>query len=322
MTGSLRALLSGLIDYAGLFPPAQLPLEDALRRFARDREGPDAPLLGRFVIPAARMSDVALHATLFAPGGGAPFAALARGGADAEEALAGLERDLVDCSEFLARHGDAVAVEALEMKIPPGLLPGPEEVSEFVTRVLEVISERSPVPLDVFFEGIYGPDWYRGLSTAIAALGSPRAPARKAVRCMGFKLRCGGTEPAEFPPVEQIAAALALCRDLRVPFKATAGLHHPVRHLDHALMVKAHGFINVFGAAVLAYSCGLDEATLAEAVADEDPGAFTFDDTALGWRDYKVPVRAIGTARAEFATSFGSCSFDEPRDDLRAMGLL
>jgi hypothetical protein len=322
VTRSLRTLLTGIIDYAGLFPPAKLPLTEALPAFTAGRGGPDALLLSRFVIPAARLGEVAPLAAHLSAEAPAPFSALARGGNDAEAVVAGLDRDLGDIEGFLERHGAAATVDALELRIPASVFEssGEEPLAELFERTLALVESRSPVPLEIFFEAGLGPDWHRSLSLVIAALGRPRAMAHKSVRRVGFKLRCGGTEPSAFPPVEQVARALAACRDERVPFKATAGLHHPLRHLDRELLAKSHGFLNVFGAAVLAHACGLDEPTIAEAVADEDPSAFAFDDERMRWREYDVPVASIAAAREELATSFGSCSFAEPRDDLKALG--
>ena len=52
---ALSILLEGLIDYAGLYPPASLPMEAAVRNYAAYLGGPRAAWLGRFVLPAARL---------------------------------------------------------------------------------------------------------------------------------------------------------------------------------------------------------------------------------------------------------------------------
>jgi hypothetical protein len=83
-----------------------------------------------------------------------------------------------------------------------------------------------------------------------------------------------------------------------------------------------HGFLNVFGAGVLASALGLTEEQVRPILEDEDPGHFRFTDTAFSWRERTAPVEAVARARRERVISFGSCSFDEPRDDLRALGLL
>jgi hypothetical protein len=82
-----------------------------------------------------------------------------------------------------------------------------------------------------------------------------------------------------------------------------------------------HGFLNVLGAGVLAHARGLDEARLGEILRDENPAHFRFTDADLAWLDFTASVPEITAAR-QWILSFGSCSFDEPRDDLRDLHLL
>ena len=83
-----------------------------------------------------------------------------------------------------------------------------------------------------------------------------------------------------------------------------------------------YGFFNLFGAAVLAAEHSLDEATVRAILLDEDPAHFRFTPEAFAWTTYSASPETIGLVRQAFARSYGSCSFDEPREDLRAMGLL
>jgi hypothetical protein len=325
VTDSLRALLEGILDYAGLFPPAKLTLDSALSRFQEGRSGADAWMLSRFVIPSGRLAELAPYtATLFPEGARFPFSVLGRGGADANSCLAGLDRDLGDVELFLDRHGSGASIDVCEVKIPLEILepPDKEALVDFFGRVKELIDRRSRGPMTVYYEGTYGPDWHRSVASVVTALAQHRVDGSGSKALPpGFKLRCGGAETSAFPPVEQVAFVTARCRDAQVPFKATAGLHHPVRHLDHELLAKVHGFLNVFCAACLAHARGLDELTLAEIVADEDPRAFVFEGDTFRWRDQSVTAPEIRTARRELAHSFGSCSFDDPRQDLAALGL-
>src|SRR5690349_16085293 len=57
---SLRALLTNLIDYAGLFPPASLPLEIVEQRYRAFRASPDHWLLNRLVLPAVKLGEAEL----------------------------------------------------------------------------------------------------------------------------------------------------------------------------------------------------------------------------------------------------------------------
>src|SRR5579864_489573 len=60
MTASLRALLANLIDYAGLYPPAGLPLATVIENYQRYLTSPDRWILNRLVLPAAKLDEVRL----------------------------------------------------------------------------------------------------------------------------------------------------------------------------------------------------------------------------------------------------------------------
>src|SRR5436305_7602207 len=117
MSPSLRALLEHVIDYAGLFPPASLPLEVAVRNYDSYRRGPDAWMLGRFVCPAARLAELPPSQPL-------AVAALGRGGSDAAGFLDGVRQDLEDIAAFCAppgrRQGHWWAVGVYETRLPAG----------------------------------------------------------------------------------------------------------------------------------------------------------------------------------------------------------
>jgi hypothetical protein len=137
----------------------------------------------------------------------------------------------------------------------------------------------------------------------------------------GYKLRTGGVTVDAFPTSAQIARALATAATHQLPIKFTAGLHHPIRQFRDEVKTKMHGFLNVLGAAVLAaeHQWNADQAvTMLE---DEDPRSFSFTEEFFAWRDWKIDTKRL-QYRRKFVRSFGSCSFDEPRDDLRALGFL
>lgn len=141
------------------------------------------------------------------------------------------------------------------------------------------------------------------------------------------KVRTGGLTADAIPLPGEIAAFLCAAAELRIPFKATAGLHHPLRS-THPLTYQAgspkalmHGFVNLFVAAALAWN-GAGRSTVAALVSDCDAESFQFFDDALDWRGNGLSTEQIAAARRDFAHSFGSCSFEEPIADLRALGWL
>jgi hypothetical protein len=137
----------------------------------------------------------------------------------------------------------------------------------------------------------------------------------------GFKLRTGGVEASAFPPVDKVAWAIRASLDSPARIKFTAGLHHPIRHFNQSVNTQMHGFINVFVAGVMAHAHGFDESQLIEILSDEDAASFRFDDDGLQYKAHRATLEQITAARQR-VISFGSCSFDEPREDLRALGWL
>jgi hypothetical protein len=170
-----------------------------------------------------------------------------------------------------------------------------------------------------FFECGLGPEHRASLPPFLTALAESTATLGHPA---GFKLRCGGLEASAFPSVEQVAFTLCACRDAGVPLKCTAGLHHPVRRFDAGLGTHMHGFLNVFLAGVLGHARRLGEEQFRAILAEEAAEHFAFDEQGCRWRDFRVSIEEIRAARQNGIISFGSCSFDEPRDDLRAMGWL
>jgi hypothetical protein len=312
-------MLDGLIDSAGLFPPAKLGMSPAVESYARDRAGLHTWMLGRFVCHVSRLDEFSKAAAPLMPG---TFATSGyREHADIAEpwrisaiidSLAGpkphaaLERDLVTIDRFNERHSledrGLARVDYIELKAPS---------VDFIDGAIELI----PDDIFPFFEIVPSPD-PRG---EIAALAGNAA---------GAKLRTGGITPDAFPTARAIAGFLVACRHAEIPFKATAGLHHPVRG-THPLTYEPaspscmmHGFLNVFAAAALAHALRLDTDTVSGAIEETNPGAFVFTDDGLSWRRHVLDVTQIARAREAFALSFGSCSFDDPVADLKAIQLL
>lgn len=320
MYESFRAFMAGLIDYAGLFPPAALDLDPAIRKYARHRAGRDAWMLGRFIVPAGRLAELApYHDDLFASGGGPfRFSVLAGFGGDEEETAASLERDAEAMAAFRGRHGDAVRIEAVETKLPEDAerLGSPEGTAAYLRRLAVTLGGAAEGRLDVWVEVPAPRRWLVSARAAIEGIAKLGGDGPR----FGFKLRCGGADPSAFPGTGTAAFAIAACRDSGVPMKWTAGLHRPIRRRDASLDVMGHGFLNVFGAAILARATGWTPEKIEACLADEESAHFTFDGDAFSWKNDSVRAAEIARSREEFATGYGSCSFDEPREGLASLG--
>ncbi len=316
MRASVRTFMTRIIDYAGLFPPAELEMAEAVRRFLEHRRGPHGWMLARFVCPAARLHElVPLLDRLGTTEAAVGLAVLGRGGDTPESFLSGLEADLEEVARAIDHTGARITVDQLEARLPQGL--SHQRLADTLERAAELLRSLEPTPAPFFEASLVG-DWRGQVADGVRAV----AAAHTEVLPMGLKIRCGGVAAAAVPGAAAVTAAIAACSRAGVPLKATQGLHHPVRHFDRRLESMAHGFLNLFTAGMLAHARGLDEGRLLEVVEDEDPGSFSFGETGLAWRGEPLSELQIAKARRAAVTSFGSCSFAEPRDDLAGMGLL
>ncbi len=330
MTESLRALLTGLIDYAGLFPPAQLPMDRSIENYVRYLKDADSWMLGRFICPAAKLVELAAFQKVIdqAPGP-LRISALGRGGKDAESFLEGLRQDLGEIAGFREKLGEKVVVEVYEVRLPGELLVASRfiEAWSLFDMAIEEIEHKGATPLTPYFEvPLLGDEWFTApilATTGIHGRRRTRSESQTKVSLpVGMKLRCGGLEVSAFPHPVQVAAVMSCCERSKVPLKCTAGLHHPIRHYNDGVKTKMHGFLNIFVAGVLANCNPIHPHQIREIIEDENPGNFIFENKGLHWKNFSASVSDIQTARRRAVISFGSCSFDEPREDLRGLGLL
>lgn len=249
---ALRALLEGFIDYAGIFPPAKLPVESALDNYGNYRSGDYSWMLRWFVINASEMSRV-------------------------PESFNG--------SLSVLGESDESRAASIESK--------------------GVVVAKRPVYCEVPLNDLQ-------------QLDSVKKSGNFA------KVRTGGLVPEAIPQSAELAAFISKCAQLRLPFKATAGLHHPIRSMQpltyepDAPRAIMHGFLNVLLASAFAWN---GQGQIEAIIAESDPKAFSFDERAH-WRNQSLGIEDIREARINFIHSVGSCSFDEPVQDLQALGLL
>jgi hypothetical protein len=236
---SIRILLAHAIDYAGLFPPAGLAMDAAVRNYEAYREGRDSWALGRFVVPLMRAEKTGLPSDLMS---------VVAGGTETAGAFVYLEKSV-------------------------GLL---DEVGRVGARA---------------------------------------------------KVRTGGVTPDLFPTSDALANFLVECARRKLAFKATAGLHHAIRSRNRltyepdSASATMHGFLNVLLAASLAWFGG-SLIQVCATLEESDSGAFQFHDAGASWHGHGLLNAQLATAREEFIASFGSCSFEEPMQELRELQLV
>ncbi len=299
--------MNGLIDYAGLFPPASLNLADALEEYSRYLPSADNWMLGRFIIPAADLSSLPILPPAWR------FSVLGHSGKDADEFTLNLKTDLARLQTF--RQTQTASTDVFELRLPLTVFNSPSQLRDLLDQASHQLAGQHN--LIVFYEIPMDEEWRRNMTAVIEAISQLN---RRNNRRNGFKLRCGGVVASAFPTAEQIAHALLQCRDHQVPFKATAGLHHPIRHYNESVQTKMYGFVNVFGAGILAFVHNLPPEQTIPILNDEEPRNFDFSETRFSWKNLFAASEEIAQARNNLLISYGSCSFDEPREDMLKLG--
>jgi hypothetical protein len=282
---AIHVLLEGLIDYAGLYPPASLDMVSAVENYISYSHSSRAFVLGRFVVGSNRLEEVREVAG---------------------ENLRDMRLTVVtaasagwnDLTEFLER---SFRIESIETQ--------PTEIWE-----IPKIQKSLPVGIEDYYEIPLG-TCSSGMINAISDAGG-RA-----------KLRMGGVVPEAIPPANSVALILMELAARHIPFKATAGLHHPIRS-PHSLTGKTdgptammHGFLNLAFAAVLLRGGGAAGEAL-HVLEEEDPAAWSVEPDAVVCRGLRWTADQLAEMRKKFFLSLGSCSFEEPIQDLEALGWL
>ena len=301
MSTPLQILMTGLIDYEGLLPPAGLDMLSAVRNYAEWRRGPYGHWLGRFVVPARRLREFEDAVDRLKPELDNPWDGLRMSVLLEEEDLS---NDLEDIRAINRRHkletwGGPDLIDSVEIQVG---------TAEEIRRVVETV----PGALMPYLE-IPVQDDPTNLVNAIGQTGG-RA-----------KVRTDGV-PAQMIPYT-LARFLAACARAKVAFKVTAGLAHAVPRErwmaggpDSSSSIM-YGFFNLFLAAAFARE-GLDTAAVAKMIGEKSPEAFLFDDYGASWGASKLNGLQLRSARQRFAIAFGSCAFEEPIEDLQRTGLL
>jgi hypothetical protein len=288
------ALLSELIDYAGLFPPAGEDMKTAVDNYAEYLRGPDRSALGRFVVPLSRLDEFEdAAADLLPRARSSPWRVSVLVAEDVRHAAETI-------AKFNARHSPQsrrglATIEVVELK---------------ASTIEEIANQQHDLPRTItsYFEIPLSGD----VPSLVKAIREVSARA---------KVRTGGITANAFPPSQPIIDFMVACRAESVAFKATAGLHHPIRG-EYRLTYEQgtangmmYGFLNVFIAAALLAAGESEEVALA-VLEETNRAAFEFSDDYLQWRDKRISAAQLAEVRRRNAISFGSCSFREPIDEL------
>src|SRR5256714_1277795 len=292
------ALLNGLVDYAGLFPPAGEDMATAVRNYADYSRGPDRAALGRFIVPLPRLAEFETTVSGFLPTGrnAEPWRVSVLVADDVRSAVD-------EMAKFNDRH---------EQGSPKGVAI--IDVAELKAATIEEIANQQrdlPRTFTSYFEIPLTGD-VGSLVRAVAAVSS-RA-----------KIRTGGLSPNAFPSAQSIIDFMVECRAAHVAFKATAGLHHAIR-AGYRLTYDAdspravmYRFLNVSLADALIDTGENDQVAL-EALEETDSSTVEFHGSFLQWRDKRISPDQMAPPPHVIASLLGTRSFREPIDELASV---
>ncbi|HJR17029.1 MAG TPA: hypothetical protein VJ808_09270, partial [Gemmatimonadales bacterium] len=271
----IRTLLAECIDYAGLFPPAGLDMLSAVRNYAQYRTGEDAWALGRFVVPANRLAELQAAAgeCIRQASSSRPWQLSVLAGADPGS-------DIETVIRFNQQHSKSVSFIADTLELKATSTAAIEDVMRLVPRAvrayIEIPVNRDPYPV----------------LTTIARLGA-RA-----------KARTGGVTADAFPSTADLLRFIRSCLQAGIPFKATAGLHHPLRaeyRLTYAPDSPSgvmFGFLNLLLATAFVHA-GMPDSDAALLLEEKSSHAFGLDRDGISWRDHRLDGEALRHARQE-----------------------
>jgi hypothetical protein len=295
---ALRTLLEDAIDYAGLFPPAALAMDAAVEAYASYRRDAAAWALGRFIVPATRLDD---------------FADARR--AREPESLA-LDRWRLSVLLGADARGDLASVAAFNLRNVHGSAGSVVDAIELRAGDADAVRELTalrPPSIDTFVE---------------IPLSVDPEPLVAAIRDGGAmaKARTGGVTADAFPSAESLLRFIQACVRAAVPFKVTAGLHHPMRaeyrltYEPESAAATMFGYLNVFLATAFVRE-GMGDADALALLGERDSSSIRVDDDGVTWRGRTLSRDAVAATRRTDIRGFGSCSFREPVDELSALSL-
>lgn len=314
MNKSLTEFMNGLIDYAGLFPPASLSLDKAISEYFFYKKSEYSQIVSRFVVPASSVENLKSICQKHNYGNISLSVILPDMEFD-EKNENNILKSIEDLNKLL-KTNYFIEASSFEIKLPKNLSADSQE--NLLRLIGNIISNIKKISANsrIFFEPyVLGDNWENNIDIACEVINQNKEHS-------GFKLRTGGVTKDAFPHTDIFAYSIKKCIDLKIKFKATAGLHHPLRHFNPSVNTKMHGFFNVFISFLIAGKYNPSLKILKKIINTESAGEFNFTDDFITFEDFAISLKDIKNIKKSFSLSYGSCSIDEPVDDLKTLNLM
>jgi hypothetical protein len=303
--GTIDVFMRRIVDYAGLFPPASLALDEALQAFHNYQHHPRSDFLGRFVMPLDRLMKVT-----DASSEPSTFSGLVRASSLAmQDVRTEISRNAAGLRFFEIKF-PRITTDCIEVDLPEGAWSEDNGYRRF-RNFLAALADEFGADRRIFIEL----NWRKHYAPLMAVL------EENGLR-FGVKLRTGGVTPESIPPSRAVAEFLLAAAQHKLPMKATAGLHVPVPNEDPDVGARMHGFLNFFSAGFLAYTGRGGEQAITNILENLSYEDFSFGESSMRCGSFAFSIDEVEQLRSQWLLSFGSCSFLEPIEHLEHHGLI
>ena len=313
---SLNNFMQELLDYAGLFPPATLSLQDSLKNFAEYHHHNQKDWLGKFILPAKKIDDTILilnKLNIFSMlKNKVKFSVILSSSETLSEYKNTVKTDLISVNKLINQYGNIIDIQSFEV-LPPKEVFNSDNTdsiknfliysSEFLFQFKDKVEFYCELPFS------------EKLNDNLTAIKKHNDNIN--LLKISVKLRTGGVTPQQIPTSRDVANAILLCAKQKIPLKATAGLHVPVPNDNPQVGAKLHGFLNVFSCMLFCYDGQLlNLQEIEKIISSYSYSDFKFSDKGLHVGDKFIANSKIAELRKLYIKSFGTCSFLEPIEHL------
>lgn len=312
---SLNIFMHELLDYAGLFPPTTLSLHDSLKNFAEYHYHSQKNWLGKFILPVNKIDDLILILSKQNIFSGiekkASFSVILSSCESISDFPNYLQKDLNSITNLINQFKDIIDIQSFELLPPKEVFSSSS--SKLMNEFLLILSDKFSL-FQRITEFYCELPFLENMEDYLASI--IKNNLNNGSHKMSVKLRTGGITPQQIPSAQDIAKAIFLCAEQKIPIKATAGLHVPVPNDNPHIGARLHGFLNVFSCMLLCYDQLFNRKEMEKIILSYSYLDFKFSVTGLHVGDRFISNQKMNDLRKNFIKSFGTCSFLEPVEHL------
>ena len=286
--------LKHIVDYAGFFPPTQLPFEKAFANYVQYQKIETRWMLSNFICPLSKIDKLGtLINNHYSDLTNVPL--------------------VIVGSPMLDAHSLTETLKTI-MSLKAPMIAKTFEFKLDTNYNSDIFKTDAPIPL--FIEpNIQSEKWKSHIQNIVERINQNNLNH-------GIKLRCGGPRKEFVPNPNKLAFAINLCTQSNIPVKFTAGLHHALTHFNEKMGTINYGFLNMFFGYYINMYYDIHIKELESILIDTNVKSFKFSNNSFSYKDNLIDNKKIKKTRRDLLPGFGSCRFDIPCDELKNMEII